>query len=116
MFFNFSNIVSALFAYSVGSLVAPKIKEKFIAPPDTAGPSVAMAKDGSSRWREQTEEAIKLPIYAVKRKLRVVCIGAGISGIFVAYKVKRHFDDFELNVFEKNEGVSGTWWENRYPG
>jgi cyclohexanone monooxygenase len=64
----------------------------------------------------RTEQAIKEPIYTIKRKLRVVCVGAGVSGLFVAYKIQRHFDDFELNVFEKNAGVSGTWWENRYPG
>lgn len=22
----------------------------------------------------------------------------------------------DLKIYEKNEGVGGTWWENRYPG
>jgi cation diffusion facilitator CzcD-associated flavoprotein CzcO len=34
----------------------------------------------------------------------------------LAYKLQRHFDDFDLKVFEKNPEVSGTWFENRYPG
>lgn len=117
MLYKFSNIASALFVYTFGSLLASKIKEKL--EDNTSSTMAPQSKQNSQLGRfnrEQTEEAIKHPIYTVKRKLRVVCIGAGISGIFVAYKIKRHFDDFELNVFEKNEGLSGTWWENRYPG
>ena len=56
------------------------------------------------------------PIYEPRRKLKVIAIGAGASGLLLAYKIQRHFDNFELTVFEKNPGVSGTWFENRYPG
>ncbi|KAJ5745469.1 flavin-binding monooxygenase [Penicillium odoratum] len=55
-------------------------------------------------------------IYQPQRKLKVICIGAGASGLLLAYKIQRHFDDFELKIFEKNPDVSGTWFENRYPG
>ncbi|KAJ5653418.1 flavin-binding monooxygenase [Penicillium lividum] len=55
-------------------------------------------------------------IYQPQRKLKVICVGAGASGLLLAYKIQRHFDDFELKVFEKNPDVSGTWFENRYPG
>lgn len=48
--------------------------------------------------------------------MRIICIGAGASGICLAYKVQRSFSNFELTVYEKNAGVSGTWYENRYPG
>lgn len=24
--------------------------------------------------------------------------------------------NIDLQIYEKNEGVGGTWWENRYPG
>jgi cyclohexanone monooxygenase len=34
----------------------------------------------------------------------------------VAYKLQKHFSDFELTVYEKNPDISGTWFENRYPG
>lgn len=56
------------------------------------------------------------PINSPRRKLKVICIGAGASGLLVAYKLQRHFDDFELVVYEKNSEISGTWYENRYPG
>lgn len=56
------------------------------------------------------------PIFEPKRRLKVICIGAGASGLLLAYKMQRHFDDFELTVYEKNPEPSGTWFENRYPG
>jgi cation diffusion facilitator CzcD-associated flavoprotein CzcO len=55
-------------------------------------------------------------IFTPCRKLKVICVGAGASGLLIAYKLQRHFDDFELEIFEKNPEVSGTWYENRYPG
>ncbi|KAF2500039.1 FAD/NAD(P)-binding domain-containing protein [Lophium mytilinum] len=56
------------------------------------------------------------PIFEPKRTLKVIVIGAGASGLLTAYKLQRHFDNFELNVYEKNSEASGTWFENRYPG
>ncbi|KIW80221.1 hypothetical protein Z517_06836 [Fonsecaea pedrosoi CBS 271.37] len=55
-------------------------------------------------------------INQVKRTLKVVCIGAGASGLLVAYKLQKHFDNLDLTIFEKNPDISGTWFENRYPG
>ena len=56
------------------------------------------------------------PIYEPRRKLEVVCVGAGASGLLVAYKLQKHFDNVDLTIYEKNVDVSGTWFENRYPG
>ena len=52
------------------------------------------------------------------RRLRVVCIGAGFSGLTLAYKLKhdRTFDFVDFTLYEKNEEVGGTWFENVYPG
>lgn len=55
-------------------------------------------------------------IFQPQRTLSVICVGAGASGLLLAYKLQRHFDDLDLKVFEKNPEVSGTWFENRYPG
>ncbi|OAL38853.1 hypothetical protein AYO20_02059 [Fonsecaea nubica] len=57
----------------------------------------------------------RAPIHA-NRHMRVVCIGAGASGIYMAYKLNHSFTDFSLDVYEKNSDISGTWYENRYPG
>ncbi|KEF60299.1 uncharacterized protein A1O9_05150 [Exophiala aquamarina CBS 119918] len=53
------------------------------------------------------------------RPLRVVCVGAGFGGLLVAHQVKynKQFDGFiDFQIYEKNAGVGGTWFENRYPG
>ncbi|KAL4957625.1 hypothetical protein BDW69DRAFT_200462 [Aspergillus filifer] len=52
------------------------------------------------------------------RKLRVVCIGAGFSGLITAYKLKheRPLDFVDFTIYEKNREVGGTWFENVYPG
>lgn len=53
------------------------------------------------------------------RKLRVVCVGAGYSGLIMAYKYKHQLrmeDHMDLVIYEKNSDIGGTWLENRYPG
>ncbi|WP_176329295.1 flavin-containing monooxygenase [Paraburkholderia sacchari] len=49
-----------------------------------------------------------------KAKHHAVIIGAGMSGLLTAYKLKEAGIPF--TVFEKNDSVGGTWYENRYPG
>jgi 4-hydroxyacetophenone monooxygenase len=44
----------------------------------------------------------------------VVVIGAGMGGLNAAVHLKRAGVPF--TVLEKNSGVGGTWYENRYPG
>jgi len=48
------------------------------------------------------------------RSLRVAVIGAGMSGLLAAYRLRQAGIDVE--VFEKNADVGGTWLENTYPG
>lgn len=47
-------------------------------------------------------------------KLRVACIGAGASGLCLAYKMGKMMvpDSWELTLFEKNPHFGGTWYEN----
>ncbi|KAF6798223.1 monooxygenase [Colletotrichum sojae] len=64
--------------------------------------------------RDATER-LSTPIHK-ERHARIVCIGAGASGLLIAYKLQKHFSNYSLTCYEKNEAVSGTWFENRYPG
>ncbi|KAG4431544.1 hypothetical protein IFR05_012979 [Cadophora sp. M221] len=50
------------------------------------------------------------------KKLRIVMAGAGISGIQLAHDVTTRLQDYEFDIYEKNAGLGGTWYENRYPG
>ena len=51
-------------------------------------------------------------------KLRVACVGAGASGLCLAYKMERMLEpgSWELTLYEKNSQFGGTWYENTYPG
>ncbi|KAL2013171.1 hypothetical protein VTN00DRAFT_696 [Thermoascus crustaceus] len=57
----------------------------------------------------------KNPIGTI-RPVRIICIGAGASGINLAYQVQRHMKKTDLVIYEKNPAIGGTWYENRYPG
>ncbi|KAI5814907.1 hypothetical protein BZA77DRAFT_317773 [Pyronema omphalodes] len=60
----------------------------------------------------------EVPAYTPK-KTRVVCIGAGFSGLMLAYLIqteKKMEEYVDLTIYEKNKDVGGTWLENRYPG
>lgn len=51
-------------------------------------------------------------------KLRVACVGAGASGLCLAYKMEKQMvpGSWELTLFDKNPHFGGTWYENTYPG
>lgn len=35
------------------------------------------------------------------RPLRIVSVGAGATGLLVAYKLKKEFENYELTIYEK---------------
>jgi hypothetical protein len=54
-----------------------------------------------------------------RRRLKLICVGAGFSGLTLAYKIKHEHelsDALTLTIYEKNADVGGTWYENVYPG
>lgn len=49
------------------------------------------------------------------RELNAIIIGAGPAGITMAYRLRElGFEDFTM--YEKLDGVGGTWRTNTYPG
>jgi ribulose 1,5-bisphosphate synthetase/thiazole synthase len=46
------------------------------------------------------------------RKLRVACVGAGASGLCLAYKMEKTLEagSWELTLFDKNPQLGGTWY------
>jgi 4-hydroxyacetophenone monooxygenase len=59
------------------------------------------------KWQEAPDEK-KLKAFSV------IVIGAGLGGINAAVQLKHA--GIPYTVIEKNSGVGGTWFENRYPG
>ena len=74
----------------------------------------------------ETDAAIALdPTYTLtekpigtRRPIRVVCMGAGYSGLMMAIMFSQQMQgkNAELVVYERNEDLGGTWLLNRYPG
>lgn len=50
------------------------------------------------------------------RPMKVICIGAGMSGIQTGVRFPQKIKNLELIIYEKNPDFGGTWYENRYPG
>ncbi len=51
---------------------------------------------------------------AAKKDFRVLVIGAGMSGVLAAIRLKQAGIPF--TIVDKNSDVGGTWFENTYPG
>src|SRR5665213_3392070 len=58
---------------------------------------------------EMLDEAL-----AVARKLKVLVIGAGMSGLLTGIRLSQAGVPFE--IVDKNPDVGGTWLVNTYPG
>ncbi|KAK4699145.1 hypothetical protein P7C70_g7120, partial [Phenoliferia sp. Uapishka_3] len=57
--------------------------------------------------------------YGAGRPIKVITIGAGASGLNLQHEIDEKFGREGMVthvVYEKNEAVGGTWFENRYPG
>ncbi|EFX01581.1 flavin-binding monooxygenase [Grosmannia clavigera kw1407] len=50
------------------------------------------------------------------RPLKIRVIGAGIAGVYLGIRIPQRLRNVDLQIYEKNTGIGGTWWENRYPG
>ena len=51
-----------------------------------------------------------------RRPIRVIVIGAGISGIISTIRIAQRIPNAEIQIYEKNTDIGGTWFENTYPG
>lgn len=75
------------------------------------GPNGTPAVDDLSTPYEIDQEAV---FNSHQRKIKVLTMGAGVSGVMIAYKVQKECKNVEHVIYEKNADVGGTWFENRY--
>ncbi|KAF2639348.1 FAD/NAD(P)-binding domain-containing protein [Massarina eburnea CBS 473.64] len=47
------------------------------------------------------------------RRLKVIVIGAGYSGIYLGIRIPERLRNVELVIYDKNAGLGGTWYENK---
>ncbi|MFK8020607.1 MAG: flavin-containing monooxygenase [Pseudomonadales bacterium] len=93
--------IAQMLAFCVGETeIAPSHREMLIE---------ELAAAGEDRKRVRVD-----PEAVDKAALKVAIIGAGMSGLLMAIKLQEAGIAFQ--IFEKNDGVGGTWFENRYPG
>lgn len=76
---------------------------------DPVDPAV---KYGWPRENERGYRILEQP-HGTERPLRVIHIGAGISGICMSKFLPEESKDTSLVCYEKNEDIGGTWLENR---
>jgi ribulose 1,5-bisphosphate synthetase/thiazole synthase len=43
------------------------------------------------------------------RKLRIITVGGGFSGVMLAYNLERELQNVEHTIYEKNSDIGGTW-------
>lgn len=67
--------------------------------------------DGTSGYEIDKDAMID----SYQRKIRVLTIGGGVSGIMMAYKIQKECKNVDHVIYEKNADIGGTWLENRYP-
>lgn len=48
------------------------------------------------------------------RPIKVICIGAGMSGILCGIRFPQRIANLDLTIYDKNDDVGGVWYENKY--
>lgn len=74
-------------------------------------PALDHNKNGNQKPYEVLEEPL-----GTTQHLRIITVGAGISGLNVIRALRKGMTNYDHVVYEKNPEVGGTWYENRYPG
>ncbi|KAF8183602.1 FAD/NAD-P-binding domain-containing protein [Mycena galopus ATCC 62051] len=78
-----------------------------VASPPTSGTASAPVKEPYSTGEFSIDDY---------RPIKVICIGAGFSGILCAIRFQQKVPNLDFKIYEKADGVGGTWRANRYPG
>lgn len=75
-----------------------------------SGGQIDYSKPGSSGYNVDQDITWNDP---KNRKLKVLTIGGGVTGILMAYQIQKHCGNVDHVIYEKNADIGGTWLENR---
>lgn len=66
-------------------------------------------------WPRQNESGYRIPeqLFGHERPIRVIHIGAGISGICISKYLPERLNNATLTCYDKNNDIGGTWLENK---
>lgn len=76
-------------------------------------PSIAEETNGSTPTSAEPYRVQDRP-HSQRRKWRIIGIGAGASGLYLAHQVEQRMSLTELVVYEKNSEIGGTWLESKF--
>ncbi|KAH8689850.1 hypothetical protein BGW36DRAFT_440544 [Talaromyces proteolyticus] len=79
-------------------------------------PSYTPNEPATSQYLEVSRVQPKQRVVENFRPMSVIVVGAGFSGIYCGIRIPERLRNVQLTIYEKNAGVGGTWYENRYPG
>ncbi|GME46877.1 hypothetical protein GTA08_BOTSDO11618 [Neofusicoccum parvum] len=88
------------------------------------GPTDVPATSTHARGADMQDITVPLddrPAFTPDRKIRVVTIGAGYSGMIFAHRLQYTYAKeaetiWEHTIFEAKDQIGGTWVDNTYPG
>ncbi len=97
--------------------MAPGLVDAFqaeVEPPPMSTTSVKTAAEETTT-RGNTPYVIQDVPIGTRRPLRVVCMGAGYSGLLMAmiFRRQKQGKNADLVIYERNQDLGGTWLENR---
>lgn len=89
--------------------------------PAPNGTAHEVKADASDDVADQDQPVPYYDQYALKpRKLRIITIGAGFSGLLIAHKFQHRFPELQEfvdhSIYEARSDIGGTWLVNTYPG
>lgn len=66
-------------------------------------------------WPQGNERGYRIQEqpYGTERPVRIIHIGAGISGICMAKFAPETLNNVSLTCYDKNSDIGGTWLENK---
>ncbi|WWD18691.1 hypothetical protein CI109_103145 [Kwoniella shandongensis] len=81
-------------------------------------PAPIPVKDAEPPWPSRNARGYEIPNkpFGSLRPLKVIAIGAGISGISLAHSVETDGEQIDLQIYELGGDYGGTWYWNKYPG
>lgn len=97
----------------MGSIAADVFEPEVQPPLVAACPAKAASRPGA---RSRPSYVIKEVPIGTPRPIRVICMGAGYSGLMMAiiFDQQMQAKNAELVIYERNEDLGGTWLENRH--
>lgn len=51
-------------------------------------------------------------LHGTRSRFKIIGIGAGASGLYLAYSCNKRMQDYDLTIYEKNGDIGGTWLES----